>query len=562
MEKKRRVPISVTDFKQIIENNYAYVDKTLFVQELLEKGADVSIIPRPRRFGKTINMSMLKYFFEKSDQDHAHLFAGTNIWKIPEYRALQGNYPVIFLTLKGGKDASNWQEAFENIKFIIGEEFRRHKYLLNSNCLDPDEKENFQEVINRTASDTIYLFSLKSLSKYLKSYFKKNVIILIDEYDSPIINAYLRNFYEQMLLFMRGWLGEGLKDNSNLERGVITGILRIAKEDLFSSLNNPKTYTILEETFADKFGFLEKELSILLNEYGLLNELESMRKWYNGYCLGPYTVYNPWSIMNCIDSNGALRPYWVNTGGRDILNRLVMNGSEYLKSEIEDVLSGHSVTKPIEEGTSLKSLDKDGESAWNILLFSGYLTLAEPPKYEKGTTYCKLKIPNYEIDCLYQQIIKEWFYTTIKQEGTNLLLKTLLFGDVDNFSTLFNKFIMETISYYDLSENEPEKIYHALILGILIFLRDTHEVKSNRESGYGRYDVLIIPKEKKDLGIVMEFKTVNPKQDLEEGAANALEQIEKRHYAQELRQRGIAQVMGLGLAFQGKQVVIKHKMLS
>jgi len=620
LRKKRRLPISIDDFKRIIEENYAYVDKTLFIQELWENGADVSIIPRPRRFGKTVNMSMLRYFFEKSAKDNSPLFTNLNIWKIPEYRALQGTFPVIFLTLKGAKDAADWNGAYERLKFIIAEEYRRHSFLLDSDCLQPDEKQTFQSIINRSASEITYSFSLKFLSHCLRSYHQKNVIILIDEYDSPIINAYLRNFYDPMLLFMRAWLGEGLKGNSNLARGVITGILRVAKEDLFSSLNNPKTYTILDKAFADKFGFLEQELSILLEEYGLSTQLESMRKWYNGYRIGSQTVYNPWSIMNCIDSDGALRAYWVNTGGTGILNRILLKGSEYHKNEIEVLLSEDELIKPIREGSTLRSLDKDGESIWNILLFSGYLTLANSPTYNETIANCSLKIPNYEVHCLYKEIIKDWFFTTIKEEGTHYLLKSLLTGDIDTFATLLNKFIIETISYYDIPENEPEKIYHALVLGMLIFLRETHEVKSNRESGYGRYDVLIIPKNKNDLGIVLEFKTFNletaiqgdkvmqdfesgsfamgvdhsqkvkatpiandygskdcvnlspsiavfrfnPKQnkDLEEGALSALKQIEDKQYSQELHQRGIANVLGIGLAFQGKQVVINHRTLN
>jgi len=560
---KRRIPVSIDDFKNIIEENYAYVDKTLFIQELWESGADVSIIPRPRRFGKTVNMSTLRYFFEKSEKSNAHLFANLKIWQLPKYRKLQGTFPVIFLSLKGVKDALDWESAFNRIKLIISEEYSRHRYLFQSQVLEPNEKQFFMDIINRTASMDEYSFSLKYLSKWLSRFHQSKVIILIDEYDSPIINAYMRGFYDPMLSFMRAWLGEGLKGNPHLERGVITGILRVAKEDLFSSLNNPVTYTILNEPFADKFGFLEEEVCALLEEYGLTDKLEEMRKWYNGYRIGTSTVYNPWSVNNCLQRGGTVGAYWVNTGGTGLLDRLLLQGGTDLKGDLEEILAGHESIRLISEGTPLSSLDRDGSSVWNILLFSGYLTLAAPPVLEEGEVKCSLRIPNYEVDCLYKHIIKNWFYETIKEDGASIMLKSLLNGDIDTFETIFNKFILETMSYYDLSEDEPEKIYHALVLGMLVFLRETHEIKSNRESGYGRYDVLVIPKNSKELGIVIEFKVFNSSQNknLAAAAESGLKQIKEKKYSQELHQRGIKKVLAICMAFRGKQLFIKHKMV-
>jgi len=554
---KRPIPVSNDDFKNIIEGNYAYVDKTLFIQELWENGADVSIIPRPRRFGKTINMSTLRYFFEKSDTSNSHLFKNLKIWKEPKYRALQGTFPVIFITLKEAKDDTSWEATFSTIKNIIAKEYSRHDYLLRSKTLKQIDKKIFKDIVNGTASDTVYSFSLKYLSEFLSNFYKRKVIVLIDEYDSPIINAYLRDFYDPMLSFMRKWLGAGLKGNSYLERGVITGILRVTKEDLFSSLNNPMTFTLLNATFADKFGFLEEEVYALLKEYGLTSKLEGMRKWYNGYRIGTTTVYNPWSVNNCLHQGGELDPYWTNTGGTELLERFILQGNARVKSELEAILEGHESVQPITEGTPLSVLDKDGASVWNMLLFSGYLTLAAPPVKKEGVANCSLRIPNYEVYCVYNNIIKNWFENTITD--ANMLLNSLVKGDINTFSTMFNHFIIETLSYYDLAKDDPEKVYHALVLGMLAFLRETHEIKSNRESGYGRYDVMVIPKNRSELGIVIEFKIFDPKQnkDLAAAARSGLKQIEEKQYAQELYQRGINRVQAICMAFHKKKVVIK-----
>ncbi|MBA3238670.1 MAG: AAA family ATPase [Parachlamydiaceae bacterium] len=557
---QRRLPIGISDFKEIVERDYAYIDKTLLIQEIYEHGTKVILMPRPRRFGKTLNLSMLRYFFEKSAVDHSHLFINFNIWKQEKYKGLQGQFPLIFLSLKEMKDA-DWETAYGKLKLLISDEFARHYYLLENPELLPREKLDFQEIIDRIASQAIYENSLKMLSKLLSQYHKRNVMILIDEYDTPVISSYLNNYYDPMMNFMRNWLTAALKDNSFLEQGIMTGILRVAKESFFSGLNNLSTFTILNETFSSQFGLLEKEVISLLAEFDLMDCLEEMRKWYNGYRIGSKTLYNPWSILQCIYNKGQLQPYWVNTSENELLKQLIIQGGEDLKIELEQILLGQELEKPFEESLSFESLAKgNSEAIWNILLFSGYLTPSGPATY-KGIPKCSLKIPNLEIASLYNSIIREWFTASIQARNFDLLLSSLITGNMETFISLFEDFLESAMSYYDIGLEEPEKIYHAFILGMLISLRDTHEVKSNRESGYGRYDVMLIPKDHDALGNIFEFKKIRAQEgkDLNSGALSALQQIEDKNYKHELQERGIRKILCLGLAFQGKKVMIKYK---
>lgn len=556
--KKKRLPIGISDFKEVIERDYTYVDKTLLIQEIYEQGTKVTLIPRPRRFGKTLNLSMLLYFFEKTAIDHSPLFVNLKIWKFETYRSLQGKFPVIFLSLKEMKDG-DWQASYEKLKILISDEFARHAYLLEDSILQPREKQDFQEIIDRKAPQAIYENSLKLLSKWLSQYHKQNVIILIDEYDTPVINSYLNKYYEPLMIFMRNWLTAALKDNSYLEQGILTGILRVAKESFFSGLNNLSTFTVLKETFSSQFGLLEEEVIALLSDYGLTHCLEDMRMWYNGYRIGSKLLYNPWSILNCIYNQGQLQPYWVNTSENELLKRLTIQGGEDLKIELEQLLLGEALVKPIEEGISFDLLNRhSAEAIWNILLFSGYLTPAGPAIYEE-IPRCSLKIPNKEIASLYNNIIREWFTASIQDRNFELLLNSLISGDMESFVPLFEDFLVNAMSYYDIAVEEPEKIYHAFILGMLVALRDTHEVKSNRESGYGRYDVMLIPKDNNALGVIFEFKKIRLQDgsDLKKGADSALQQIEDKNYKSELYARGIKKILCLGLAFQGKRVSIK-----
>lgn len=556
---KRPLPIGISDFKKIIEGDYAYVDKTLLIQELVKNGSEVCLIPRMRRFGKTLNLSMLAYFFEKSKEDHAPLFTSLNIWQIEPMRALQGKFPVIFLTLKDVK-FQTWAETVESFARLMANEFKRHLYLLEKDNLGAREKELFLALLHEKASSTLLTESLRYLTEWLHRFHGQKVILLIDEYDTPAHSAYVGNYYETLISFLRNWLSNGLKDNKSLERGVLTGILRIAKESVFSGLNNIRTFTLLNSDFYDKFGLLESEVKQLLVEYGLEAKLEAIRAWYNGYRIGAHNgIYNPWSVLNCIADQGALAPYWVNTSENALVKKLITQGTEELKVDFEALLQGKTVEKKIEEGIIFNDLTKSPNAVWALLLFSGYLTTVTSPPHH-GLPY-QLQIPNNEVMALYKSMVFEWFEKTIHQAKYQLLLKSLTSGDIDTFSKIFQEFIDSTVSVFDISQEESEKIYHAFVLGALLGLEGTYEVKSNRESGYGRYDVMLIPKSSQDLGIIFEFKKVSPYHDseLEPAVQAALRQIEEKNYAQELQDRGIKQILLLAIAFKGKKVAFLSK---
>ena len=556
----KRLPIGISDYKEIVEEGYSYVDKTLLIEEIIQCGAKVILIPRPRRFGKTMNLSMLKYFFEKTKEDYSPLFQRFNIWKTL-FRERQGEFPLIFLTLKGIKKG-NWSEAYRGIQSLIASEFERHSYLMDSNSLSKNEKKDFQNIMDKIPNDqNLFENSLKQLTYYLKKHHDKRVVVLIDEYDTPVLDSYLSGYYDPMILFMRNWFTEGLKDNSCLEKAVLTGVLRVSKESVFSGLNNPGCYTVLDEAFADKFGLLEEEVAGLLEEYGISLPIEEIRKWYNGYRIGQNSLYNPWSILQCIEKKGELRPYWVNTSDNELIKKLVIQGSPLLKKDLEKLLLGETIAKPINEGTVFKNLTGQTDSVWGLFLFTGYLTLVEKPVYKEGVLQCKLKIPNQEIHDLYKAMIVEWMTRNLPSDDLVTLLDSLTTGDVETFSKIFQVFIVNCVSFYDTAQDEPEKVYHAFVLGLLITLTQTHEVKSNRESGFGRYDVCLIPKDPSSLGVVIEFKKVDEKEDLEKGAEDALKQIEEKKYAAELKSRGIKKILSLGMAFKGKCVFIKERLL-
>lgn len=555
----KRLPIGLSDFKKVIDKDYAYVDKTLLIEEIFEKGGEVALIPRLRRFGKTLNLSMLRYFFEKGKQDTSYLFKNLKIWKNEKYRQLQGQFPVIFITLKDVKHAT-WEEAFAAVCRLIAEEFRRHRYLLEGDLLLDEEKEDYYKITRKQADQSLIEASLRLLSEWLYRYYDKEVILLIDEYDTPAHAALVGNYYNTLIGFLRNCLSAVLKDNSYLEKGVLTGILRIAKESIFSGLNNISTFTILNDTFCDKFGLTESEVKELLDAYHLSEKLDDVRQWYNGYRIGSCSgIYNPWSVLNYIASEGKLAPYWVNTSENTLMKQLIAQGTSDFKADLEQLLKEEVIEKNIEEGIIFPQLHQSPSAIWSLLLYCGYLTLDETPSY--GTP-CRLRIPNIEVKMLYKSMILDWFEQSLHERKYHLLLSSLTSGDIDTFSRLFQEFMLSSVSVFDVPAEESEKIYHGFILGMLIGLSDRYEVKSNRESGLGRYDVMLIPKNPSELGIIMEFKKIDrfEKATLETAVESALAQIEAKHYAQELKDRGVKRILYLGFAFQGKEVLIRSKL--
>lgn len=473
----KRLPIGLSDYKQLIDSNFYYIDKTLFINDLLTQGGLVNLFPRPRRFGKTLNLSMLRYFFEKTENSNAYLFQDKKIWNIEQARNLQGKFPVIFLTFKSVKE-SDWEMTLAKFISLIAEEFNRHDYVLKDHSIRTQDRETFEKIASRTAHDSDYSTSLLFLSKLLERYHKSRVIILIDEYDAPIHEAFLRGYYDKVTGFMRSFLGDGLKDNSSLELGVITGILRTAKEGIFSGLNNLIVFTLLQEKFSDKFGFTDQEIEQLLSNYNLENIHADFGAWYNGYLIGDTKIYNPWSSLNCVNEHGIFLPYWVNTSNNALIRSIIATSQPDIKDACAQLLEGKALKNiKIEDKMMLPGMMHHQNAIWNMFLFTGYLTVASH-HIEEGIQYTDLVIPN----------------------------SALRNADGRLFETLLSKFITNSISYHDIPEDEPEKSYHLFVLGLLVVLGNRYAIRSNRESGYGQYDIMLIPKNLSNVGIIIEFK--------------------------------------------------------
>ncbi|MBM3191224.1 MAG: AAA family ATPase, partial [Chlamydiae bacterium] len=458
---RKKLPIGISDFKELIDSGSYYVDKSLLIKEIVEKGTKIALIPRLRRFGKTLNLSMLRYFFEKSGEDTSYLFKDLKIWQHQDYRAMQGQFPVIFITFKDVVH-STWVNAFEHFQRLISEEFERHRYLLEGDLLSPEEKEDFLAIVGKRGSQVLTENSLKLLVKWMYFYHKQSIIILVDEYDAPVHMAYLNNYYSPLIGFLRNLLSNCLKDVSYLKSSVLTGILRIAKESIFSGLNNTSPFTALSELFSDKFGLLESEVEELLNYYDLSEKLPKIREWYDGYRVGDCAgIYNPWSVFQCI-LNGKFAPYWINTSDNEIIKRLFIKGGGNLKADIEILLKDDVIEKKIEEGIVFPELDKNPQIAWSLFVYTGYLTIDNTPSY--GTP-CRLKIPNIEVKELFQSIVLEWFDKSIDSDNYRLLLESLIAGEIGTFSRIFQHFMASSFSVFDIPLDESEKIYHAFVLG-------------------------------------------------------------------------------------------------
>jgi hypothetical protein len=541
-----------------MEENYYFIDKSLFIKEIIEDGSKVILLPRPRRFGKTLNMSMLKYFYEKGEENNMHLFKGLNISKHADIMDMQCKYPVIYITFKDEKH-SEWQNCKESLQSLIKRLFSDHRYILKGNVLEEDEKQEVEDILYGRAAYTNYTDGLKLLSEYLYRYHKQKVVILIDEYDVPIQSGFLYGYYDKVIEFMRIFLSSGLKDNEYLEKAVLTGILRMAKESIFSGLNNLEVSTLLSYNFDSSFGFLEEEVEELLKCYNIEYEMDEVRNWYNGYIFGDKVIYNPWSIL-CYTKNNreGLRPHWVNTSSNDLVKRILAKGGEGLKIELESLIKGEPIEKLVNQDIVMQEIDSSTENIWSFLLFSGYLKVIGK-RLERGKTYCTLKIPNLEVQYLYEEIVLGWFSESISSEKFNTMLKCLVNGDIKIFDKIFRELVLNSVSYFDISGKESEKVYHAFVLGMLVALSDDYEVRSNRESGYGRYDVMIIPRDLSKKGIIIEFKKVDEDEDLEKAVDNALKQIEEQTYKQELIDRGIMDIIELGIAFEGKNVLVKQR---
>lgn len=557
----KQLLLGVSDFKKTIENNGFYVDKTLLIKELIDNGAEVTLIPRPRRFGKTINMSMLHYFFEApldGQEENQSLFDGLKISKEDKkYLDYRGKYPVIFLSFKDVKE-DTWEECFLSVQGMLSEEFIRHKYILDFIENEVD-KQYINDIINRTSNITDTSKALKKLSNYLHLYYGQKTILILDEYDMPLTTGYTKGYYEKVRNFMRNLLSGGLKDNTHLEKGILTGILRVAKESIFSGLNNPSICTIVDKEYASYFGFTEEEVIQLLKYYSVTQSIEDVRKWYNGYLFGNTVIYNPWSIVEFI-RKGEFDCYWVNTSSNDIIQSLITKAPGGIKKEIEKLLNHESIEKVIDKSIIYDDLGRKEKTLWNLLLFSGYLK-AENVHLVRTRKVANFTIPNMEVYGLFEDIIIQWIDTDRGDSETTIVLKdALITGDYELFKDIFTVYVEEAFSYFDVGGDKAEDFYHAFVLGIMVSFRDVYEVKSNRESGYGRYDVMLIPRDTVNhYGIIFEFKRKRPSETLEEALTSGVKQLQEKQYKQELISRGVAHIREIAIAFEGKRVLMEGK---
>ncbi|NFO58340.1 AAA family ATPase [Clostridium botulinum] len=555
---KKNIQVGTSDFREIIKENYYFVDKSLLIKEFIENAAKVILTPRPRRFGKTLNMSMLKYFFDIENKDkNKDLFKGLEIENEEEIMKMQGAYPVIFLTFKNEKHLS-FENLQEGLIILFSDLYRKYDYLLESNkILDIDKKE-IERFIAKKVTPIECLNGLNNLMRLLNKHYDKKVIVLIDEYDVPIQESYLRGYYEEAIVLIRNILTAALKDNVYLEKSLVTGILRVAKESIFSGLNNIEVDSILGINFNDKFGFTEEQVINLLEYYNLSEKSDEVKKWYNGYIFGGKIIYNPWSVLNYIKNNEiGFMPYWINSSSNDLIKRLLSNGNEETKKNLEELIKGNSIKKIVDDHVVMKDVEDDEENLWGFLTLSGYL---KPVKKEliDGELECELKIPNNEVLIFYRKLIKKWFKESLTSKKYAIMLNALVTGDVETFGGFFKNFVLNNISYFDVSGEEPEKVYHAFVLGMIVSLSDKYEVKSNKESGYGRYDVMLIPKDTSKLGIIMEFKKIDDfmSKSIEKGIEEALNQIEENKYEAELKERNVSNILKLAIVFKGKKIEV------
>ncbi len=551
---RKMTETSNSDFKAFIVENKYYVDKTLLIEELLGDKPQVLLFPRPRRFGKTLNLSMLKYYFD-IEEDNKELFKGLNIEKSNLYEKHLNKYPTIYLTLKEVK-GSSWDNIYGDFKFAISRLYKEHKYLLNSEKLDVYDKKLIDEIIKEEASIQEYKNSLNLLAEYLYKHYEKKVVILLDEYDTSMNAFYDKDTYDNIAGFLRTFIGSSFKDNRYLFKGVITGILKIARESIFSGANNITVYNMLDRDFSDKFGFTEIEVTKILEYYGIKDNLGEIRSWYNGYTFGNSIIYNPFSINNFIIKR-ELKSYWVNTSDNLLIKDLIMSSDVSIKRKLEELIEGNIIEEEIEENIVFSQLNNP-KYLWSLLLFSGYLKASKSIDNK-----FLLSIPNREIKSLYNNIIKEYFSNIIPNLSSIMdkISLSIMNNDIEKFGEEIRNLLITKLSSHDVGKNK-EAVYHVIIfLSLLRLEYNSYEVRSNKESGDGRYDIVVIPKNNSKIGYVTEIKLAKIRENLEKKAQKAISQIEEKKYESELKERGIKNIIAIVVAFKGKKVYVIHKNL-
>ena len=558
------ISIGKQDFVSLRENHYFYIDKTDFIRQWWENADDITLITRPRRFGKTLNMNMLNCFFSRQYENRGDLFKGLSIWTDQKYQKLQGSYPVIFISFADVKQ-NNYKDAIQKIKNIIVDVYRQHRYLNKEDCFTENEKQQMMEITEKM-DDVTAQDALKNLSSYLKLLYGKKVLIFLDEYDTPMQEAYINGYWDEFTGFMRGLFNATFKTNPYLERAIMTGITRASKESVFSDLNNLTVITTTSDQYADCFGFTEEEVFKTLDQFGMSDKKQIVKQWYDGFSFGPFKdIYNPWSITNYLKEK-KLRPYWASTSSNGLISKLLQSASANMKTQLEELLNGKQIIVNFDEQIIFGQLEQDENAVWSLLVASGYLKVEEI-EY-KGMTlepWYHLAVTNLETISMFSNMFKGWFATA--SANYNEFIKAMLVGNVKAMNLYMNDIALATFSSFDVGKHfsqrsQPERFYHGFVLGLLVEVRDLYEIRSNRESGYGRYDVMLIPKTKENDGIILEFKVKESEEKtLEETVQTALAQIEAKKYDAELLELGVSKehIRHYGFAFEGKKVLIGQK---
>lgn len=552
MQNRLPLPIGSTNYRQISESSY-YVDKTLLVKDILDEGSKILLFTRPRRFGKTLNMDMLRTFFEKTAEDSSKYFTDKKIWtQGKQYIMHQGQYPVIFLSLKDIK-SSNWKKAFALLKKVIRTEYARHQELEDSAELSKADRRLYNNIVNAVASDEDYIFSLQDLSRMLHLHYQKAPIIIIDEYDTPIQEGYINSYYNDAVEFIRNFFSSAFKDNEHMSLSILTGILRIAKESIFSGLNNVRVFSVLDRKFSVYFGFTADEVRTMAEYYGAIDKLAELKSWYDGYKFGNTEIYNPWSVLNYFANDCLAMPFWVQTSGNAVIREIISSLNSIACDNLRALLDGVIVESAIETDIIYPRLKDPQTNIFGFLLMTGYLKSTAMKLDEYGTYICKLSIPNKEIKSIYRKEILTLLTEHVGEDNVYMLRQALLNKDIVTLKSALQKFMLKSISYYDgLQEN----YYHGLLLGMSIIFENMYYPLSNRESGEGRYDIELRPKNPSMPGIIIEIKAVakGSEERLQEIARMALEQIESKKYDTEMSMQGITKIYKYGIAFCGKKV--------
>lgn len=572
---KKTISIGSQSFKYLREENLFYVDKTDFIREWWEKKDIVTLITRPRRFGKTLNLDMMECFFSKKYENRGDLFEGLSVWETEEYRKLQGSFPVIFLSFADIKGTS-MEAAREGIVAVLEEVYQEHSYLLEGDVLSESEKQNystFGQYVDKKMSDrkeitdTTIAWALKRLMSYMERYYKKQVLVFLDEYDTPLQEAYVHGYWSELAALIRSIFNSTFKTNRYLYRALMTGITRISKESIFSDLNNLEVITTTSRQYCTAFGFTEEEVFQALEERGLSKEKEEVRNWYDGFIFGNRTdIYNPWSITKFLDS-GVYEPYWADTSSNKLVSKLIRRGTPKLKMQMEDLLLGKGLETELDEQVVFEQLNQAKGAVWSLLVASGYLKPVERKlQKDTGKIIYQLEITNHEVELMFKNMISGWFPEDMTSYSD--FKEALVLGDLEYMNQFMNEIAEEMFSSFDVGKNpskktNPERFYHGFVLGLIVDLANRYYIRSNRQSGFGRYDVMMEPKNDIDDAIIMEFKVFDSKKDgtLEESVENALAQIDKMKYDRELISRGIQKerIRHYGFAFEGKKVLIGEK---